>query len=130
MNLCSHRASDCPVCPRAPLRGSLLLEGSASAAALPTGDWLTTLTNRARSLRNLASDYVRDRPVSLEPAPSRIGSSAWFSRAWSGSASCCLEIAEGKAALVRSAFLDARPLAFSTLLTLALLQNVRSRKLL
>ena len=34
------------------LRVSLLLECSASSAALPTGDWLTTLTSRARSLRS------------------------------------------------------------------------------
>ena len=32
-------------------------------------------------------------------------------RTWSGSASCCLGLAEGKASLVRSASLDARPLA-------------------
>ena len=36
---------------------------------------------------------------------------------------------QGKAALVRSASLDARPLALSMLLSLAPLQNVRSRKL-
>ena len=39
------------------LRGSLLLGGSASSAALPTGDWLTTLTARAHSLQS-------SRPVS------------------------------------------------------------------
>ena len=72
------------------------------------------------------NDYVLDHPLSLESAPSRIGSSAWF-------LSCvvwvCLGIAEGKATLVWSASLDARPLALATLLTLAPLQNVRSRKL-
>ena len=52
------------------------------------------------------------------------------SRVWSGSASCSLGIAEGGAALVRSASLDARPLALSMLLSLAPLQNVRSWKLL
>ena len=39
-------------------------------------------------------------------------------RAWSGSASCCLGLAEGKASLVRSASLDACPLALPTLLSL------------
>ena len=51
------------------------------------------------------------------------------SRAWFGSASCCPGLAEGKAALVRSASLEARPLALSTHLTLAPPQNVRSWKL-
>ena len=36
-------------------------------------------------------------------------------RAWSGSASCCLRLAEGKASLVRSASLDACPLALPAL---------------
>ena len=48
------------------------------------------------------------------------------SRAWSGSASCCLGLAEGAASLVRSASLDARPPGLTTLLTLAPVQNVRS----
>ena len=51
------------------------------------------------------------------------------SRAWFGSASCCPGLAEGKAALVQSASLEARPLALPTRLTLAPLQSVRSRKL-
>ena len=57
----------------------------------------------------LASDYVQDRPLSLESSPSRIGSSAWFlSR---GVWVSFLLSGEGKASLVRSASLDARPLA-------------------
>ena len=62
----------------------------------------------------LASDFVRDRPLSLSLwSPRRVTSEALLgsSRAWSGSASCCQGLAEGEASLARSVSLDTCPLA-------------------
>ena len=111
------------------LRGSLLLEGPASSAVLSAGD-VAHCNHCSRGALCIANDCVKDRPLSLDSTPSRIGSSAWFLSyvIWV----CLLQAGDHwcEAALVRSASLDAPPLALTMLLSLALLQNVRSRKLL
>ena len=57
--------------------------------------------------------------ASVAPRRVALGALLGSSRAWFGSASCCPGLAEGKAGLVRSASLEARPLALHMPLTLA-----------
>ena len=92
----------------------------------PAGGWPTTLTALARSLwcsgeRGPASPMTVSGTAHSLWSPSQVTSGALLrsSRAWSGSASCSLGITGGEAGLVRSASLDARPLALPMLLSLA-----------
>ena len=59
----------------------------------------------------LAGDFVRDRPLSLESTPSRIGSSACMLSCVFFVSFSLSELADGKASLARSASLYACPLA-------------------
>ena len=71
---------------------------------------------------------ILSRTAHTPQSPRQVASGALlgFSRAWYGSASCCLVLADGKASLARSASLDAHPLALTTLLSLALFRTCES----
>ena len=102
------------------LRGSLLLEGPASSAAFPTGDWLTAHCSRA-----FLPEFLHAWPCVLPVTVSGTAHSPWSPlrvasgvllgsfRAWSGSAFCCLGLAEGKASLV-SVRISRRPFSERT----------------
>ena len=64
------------------------------------------------------------------PRQVALGALLGSSRAWFGSAFCCLGLAEGIAALVRSASLETRPLALTTLLTLSLFRTCEAGSIL
>ena len=87
-------------------RFSLSVE--ASSAALPTGDWLTSRCSCA-----FPPELLQVWPCVLPVTVSGTAHSPWSPRqvasgvllgAWSGSASCCLGLAEGEASLIRSTF--------------------------
>ena len=67
----------------------------------------------------LANDFVRDRPLSLESTPSRIGSTAWFLSCLVWVSFLLSGLGEGKASLARSASLDHVFVRFLHLLSLA-----------
>ena len=90
-----------------------------------TGSLLSRVPSRVLASLRLASDNVRDRSLSLESTPSRIGSSAWFLFVRGlGQLPAVWGSLTVKASLARSASLDARPLALPAQLSLAPFQDV------
>ena len=115
-----------------PLHTAQAVHEVASTAALPTGDWLTTVIAGA-SLPGFSQACPCVLPLALSEtahspwSPRQVSSGVLLGsfRGWFGSASCCPGLAEAKAALVRSASFDACPTALPALLSLASFQDVR-----